>query len=354
MTTKKSSTTKDNKFVVAPSGAGREEQKRISNDPRSLLDPREGMPEGITTNLLDPNGWMPEGITTNLLDSHGCMPKGITTNRPMVSLVVPAYNEAAIIQQTLAELCDYMAGLEHRYRWEIVVVNDGSSDGTGALVEEFARHRKNVRVIHHQTNCNLGQALRTAFQACRGDYIVTLDADLSYSPDHIERLLAKIQETGAQIVLASPYMAGGKCSNVPWSRLVLSRFANRLLSLAAKGRLSTLTGMVRAYDSGFIHSLSLRSVGTDINPEIIHKAQMRSARIEEIPAHLCWPPQVQSSDRPASGLAAQKVGTPLRQSHMKIMKSLKATLLTAFAFRPSLAFLAPAVVILLVVLLLSL
>ena len=56
----------------------------------------------------------------------------------------------------------------------------------------------------------------------------------------------------------------------------------------------------------------------------------------------------------ASGLAAQKVGTPMRQSHMKIMKSLKATLLTAFAFRPSLAFLAPAVVILLVVLLLSL
>ena len=80
---------------------------------------------------------------------------------PLVSLLLPAYNEAAVVEKNLATLCEYMQSLEDEYRWEIVIVNDGSKDNTGELIEAFARARKGVRVVHHPTNFGLGQALKT-------------------------------------------------------------------------------------------------------------------------------------------------------------------------------------------------
>ena len=107
--------------------------------------------------------------------------------KPMVSVVVPGYNEEAIVVKHLEIICDYMKTLEDRYRWELVFVNDGSVDNTGRLADEFAETRRNVKVLHHHTNFKLGQALRYAFKNCVGDFIVTMDLDLSYSPDHIEQ-----------------------------------------------------------------------------------------------------------------------------------------------------------------------
>ncbi len=255
------------------------------------------------------------------------------SSKPFVSVVVPGYNEAAILVRNLGRICEYMDTLADRYAWELIFVNDGSTDGTGELAEEFAKKRDNVFVLHHFTNFRLGQALRYAFNNCRGDYIVTLDVDLSYSPDHIARLLDTMRETRARIVLASPYMKEGKVSNVPWFRKMLSRWANRYLSFAAPGNLSTLTGMVRAYDARFLKTLNLKSLDTEINEEIILKAQMLGGRILEIPAHLDW------------GL--QKKGTG-RVSSMKVAKKIAATLFSGFMFRPFLIFVIPGLLSLLI------
>ena len=257
----------------------------------------------------------------------------VAGQKQLISIVVPGYNEAAILAQNLSRICDYMASLEDRYDWELIFVNDGSTDGTGDLADQFAGTRENVFVLHHFTNFRLGQALRYAFSCCRGDYVVALDIDLSYSPEHIERLLKKMSETRAKIVIASPYMKGGKISNVPWFRKTLSRWANRYLSLAAPGDLSTLTGMVRAYDVRFLKSLDLKSVDSDINEEIIFKAQMLGARIVEIPAHLDW--------------SLQKKAGAGRKSSMKIMKKIGATLFSGFMFKPFLIFIFPGLMLML-------
>ena len=71
---------------------------------------------------------------------------------PLVSLVLPAYNEAAILERNLGILCDYMATLEQRFRWEMIVVNDGSSDRTGQIIDRFAAGRDNVFALHHRSN----------------------------------------------------------------------------------------------------------------------------------------------------------------------------------------------------------
>ena len=207
-------------------------------------------------------------------------------NRPLVSLVLPAFNEATIIEANLHRLAEHMASLENEYRWEMIIIDDGSTDNTGELATRFAQHHDNAFVLSHVTNFGLGQAFRFAFNNCNGDYIITLDTDLSYAPEHIEALLKRIRETSAKIVIASPYMKGGRISNVPWLRKKLSVWANRFLSVAAEGHLSTLTSMVRAYDAQFLRSLSLKSMGMDIMPEVIYKGMILGARIEEIPAHL--------------------------------------------------------------------
>ena len=95
--------------------------------------------------------------------SFAAIPVAGDDSRPLVSLVVPAFNEAALIQGNLSKLCRYMESLDSLYRWEIVVVNDGSVDNTGELVEAFARRQSNVRVYHHITNFGLGQAFKFAF-----------------------------------------------------------------------------------------------------------------------------------------------------------------------------------------------
>jgi glycosyltransferase involved in cell wall biosynthesis len=216
---------------------------------------------------------------------------------PMVSVVVPAYNEGSHLEQSLEAVVAYMDTLSSQYRWELIVVDDGSTDNTLTVAESLASTNSNVRVAPHPSNFKLGQALRYGFSVSRGDYIVTLDADLSYSPDHIGRLLEAITTTEAKIVIASPYMEGGAVTGVPPMRLAASRWANRLLSAAAKGHLTTVTGMVRAYDAVFLRRLDLKAMDVEINAEIIYKAQIMRARITEIPAHLEWTRTDEQDDR---------------------------------------------------------
>ena len=259
--------------------------------------------------------------------------------RPFVSVITPAYNEAAIIEKNLSTLCEYMESLETEYDWELIVVNDGSYDETGDIAEAFASTKGNVHVLHHMFNFRLGQALRYAFKKCQGDYVVVMDLDLSYSPDHIGKMLNKIRETRAKIVIASPYMKGGKVSNVPWLRKTLSIWANRFLSAVAtrdrfSDRLTTLTGMVRAYDKQFLSGMVLKSMDVDIHSEIIYKAMILRARIVEIPANLDWKFALVKNER--------------RKSSMRILRSILMSLTSGFALKPFMFFMIPGFTLLII------
>lgn len=256
--------------------------------------------------------------------------------RPLVSIVAPAFNEADIVTRNLTRLVEYLDALTDRWRFELIVVDDGSTDGTGDLARAFAATRDDVRVHRHPINFGLGQALRSGFRLCRGDTILVIDLDLTYAPEHIGKLLERVRETAAEIVLASPYMAGGKATAVPWIRKLLSRWGNRFLALTARGvnpggNISTLTGMVRAYDARFIRSLNLKSPGMEINTEILYKGMILGARIEEVPAHLDW--------------SARKEGHSIWASRRRIRRGIAFSLLTGFIIRPFAFFIIPAAVL---------
>ena len=118
-----------------------------------------------------------------------------------ISIIIPAYNEDKIIENNLREVDEYMAKNLKDYTWEIVVVNDGSKDETAERIDSYAKTNDRVVPVHHPVNLKLGQALRTGFNHSNGDYVVVLDVDLSYTPDHIERMLKTIISTKAQVVV---------------------------------------------------------------------------------------------------------------------------------------------------------
>lgn len=261
--------------------------------------------------------------------------------RPLVSIVCPAYNEAACLEKNLKRLDDYLQSLA-ACRFEILIVDDGSRDGTGEIAEAFAAGREDVRVIRHPLNFRLGQVLRTAFHESQGAIVVVIDTDLSYAPEHIGRLIEKMIESRAKIVIASPYAKGGRTVAVPFLRRTLSRAANWFLCRMAtrdffSDKLTNITGMVRAYDGPFIRSLSLWAMDVDINPEIINKAKILRARIVEIPAVLDWTEQ--------AGRAGKNIRR--RVSNIRLMRSAVQSVVSGFLFRPFLFYIIPGFVLLL-------
>ena len=246
---------------------------------------------------------------------------------PLVSVILPVYNEQALLRKNVQIICAYLQSLESQFRWELLIVNDGSADDSGKIADELSGEYENLRTLHHPVNFGVGQALRFGFANTLGDYVVTMDVDLSYDVHHIEEMVAKLCESHAKIVLASPYMAGGSINNVPMLRKVLSIMGNRFLRFFSQGSLSTLTSMVRVYDGPFVRSMDLRSMGLDLMPECLYKAMVLRAKIVETPGRLDWAPQLAFADT--------------RMSSMRILHHVNSTVMSGFAFRPVYFFILP-------------
>lgn len=255
----------------------------------------------------------------------------ICETKPFISVIFPCYNEEAILESNLNTVIEYLKIKSDKYEWEIVIINDGSRDATGNIANNFEKAYKNVRVIHHPTNLNLGNALKTGFKNAKGDILVVMDIDLSYSSDHIEKLVDKLVETSSDIVIASPYMNGGKVTAVPFTRKIMSRWVNRFMRIAAQDKYHTYTGMVRAYRKDFINTVNLKTKDYEINPEILYKAMILRAKIVEIPAHLDWTEQNKYAGK--------------RKSSIKVLRGFFSGIMSAFIFRPYIFFLAIGVVL---------
>ena len=247
-------------------------------------------------------------------------------NMPFISVILPCYNEEAILKKNISTIVDYLEKNSNKYQWEILIVDDGSKDKTGEIANELAEQISKIRVIHHPTNLNLGNALKTGFNNAKGEIIVVMDIDLSYSVNHIEQLVDKLIETSSDIIIASPYMKGGKVTDVPFTRKIMSRWVNRFMRIAAQDKYHTYTGMVRAYRKDFINTVNLKTKDYEINPEILYKAMILRARIVEIPAHLDWTEQNKYKGK--------------RTSSIRMLRGFFSGIMSSFIFRPYIFFLA--------------
>lgn len=239
----------------------------------------------------------------------------------MISVILAAYNEEAIIEESIFSIVKTckadISGL-----WELIVVDDGSTDDTGQILDGLVERIPELRISHHRTNLGQGRALKTAFAIAEGQIFVTLDADLSYSPDHISIFLEKI-EKGADVVLASAYMKGGKVQNVPIHRRFLSRWGNRYLKKMSLYNISTSTCVVRAYKRKVIDEIVLTTDGMEMQIEILLKAAILNFTVIEVPAKLIWRDQ----KKHRSGVG--------RASKMRILKTISIYLKLGWLSRPA-------------------
>ncbi len=245
-------------------------------------------------------------------------------NKPYITIVTPCYNEEAILELNITTIVEFMNKRENKYKWEILIVNDGSKDNTGIIADNLAKGNNKINVIHHPSNLNLGSAIQTGFRNSKGDIIVVMDIDLSYAVDYIGQLTDKLIETHADIVIASAYMKGGQVTAVPFLRSIMSKYVNKFMRLAAQDKYYTFTGMVRAYRKSYIKTVNLKTKDYEIMPEIIYKSMILRAKIVEIPAHLDWTEQNKFAGK--------------RKSSLRVLRSFFSGLMSGFIFRPYIFF----------------
>ena len=192
------------------------------------------------------------------------------------SFIVPAFNEAATIEQVLERL-DAL-GIDR----QIVVVDDGSTDDTRARAEAWAAAHDDVVVVH-QPNRGKGAAIRAAIAHLDGEITVVQDADLEYDPVDVPALTDPIMRGAADVVFGSRLSGGRPQRAYLFWHLVGNRFLSLLTNVLYNTTLSDMETGYKAFRTEVLRQLDLREDGFSIEPEITAKVCKRKLRIYELP-----------------------------------------------------------------------
>lgn len=199
-----------------------------------------------------------------------------------LSIVIPAFNEAANIGRCLAEL---RATIHDKYDipYEIVVVNDNSSDETESIVREIMRNDVNVRIVNRKPPGGFGRAVREGIQYVTGDVVVIYMADLSDDPADVVAYYRKIQE-GYDCVFGSRFMKGSEVKEYPFVKLVVNRIVNRCVQLMFWTRFNDLTNAFKAYHVSVIRDCGpYRASHFNITLEMSLNVLARRYNVAQIP-----------------------------------------------------------------------
>jgi glycosyltransferase involved in cell wall biosynthesis len=200
-------------------------------------------------------------------------------------IVIPTYDEAV----ALPSLLDKILAMD--LACDILVVDDGSPDGTGDIAEDYARRTPRVKVLHRRRKMGLGTAYRDGFRKALGEgaqVVLEMDADHSHNPRHLPALLASVGN-GADLAIGSRYVNGVRVENWPFRRLVLSRFANYYVNGASGLPASVVndaTSGFRAYKRVVLEKIGLDSLASNgyfFQIEMAYRAWRLGFRVEEVP-----------------------------------------------------------------------
>jgi dolichol-phosphate mannosyltransferase len=205
---------------------------------------------------------------------------------PSVWLFLPTYNEAANLEAIVRATTDQLE-LAAPGDWRLLVVDDASPDGTGALADGLARELEGVEVLHREGKDGLGPAYLAGFEYAlnRGaEFVIVMDADFSHDPRHLPAMVEAAQR--ADLVLGSRYVAGGEITDWPPLRRVLSRsgslYARLMLGVKVRD-LTTGFRCVRRRVLEAVEPTTLRSQGYVFNIELTYRTLLAGFSVEEIP-----------------------------------------------------------------------
>jgi dolichyl-phosphate beta-glucosyltransferase len=206
------------------------------------------------------------------------------SERPLLTLIIPAYNEGRRLPGSLAQIADFVEAQD--YETEVIVVNNNSADRTPQVVEEFARMRPYVRLLHEPTQ-GKGAAVRTGMMAGRGEYLFICDADLSMPIQEVQKFMPPALN-GYDVAIASREAEGARRYNEPEYRHIMGRVFNLIVRLlAVPGIQDTQCGFKVFRREVALDVFSAQTLaGWAFDVEVLYIARRRGYRLVEVPINM--------------------------------------------------------------------
>ncbi len=195
-----------------------------------------------------------------------------------VSILIPVYNEERTVSQILEQVRAVdLSPLEK----EIIVVDDGSQDGSVEILSQEAQ-RGDITFVRHERNQGKGAAVRTAMAHATGDIFLIQDADLEYDPRDYPSLLRPILERRAEVVYGSRFLGGPRKAMLFW-HMVANKLLTLITNILYDSILSDMETCYKVFKAEVVRSIPLRARGFEFEPEITAKILKRGYRIFEVP-----------------------------------------------------------------------
>jgi len=193
-----------------------------------------------------------------------------------LSIVIPVYNEVATLE-TLVGRVKSVDGIDK----EIILVDDGSTDGSREILKKLQAEDSSLRVVYQPQNMGKGAALRTGFKVATGDYIIVQDADLEYDPNDYHKLVKPILEGKAKVVYGSRFT--GEHRNMNFKHWVGNQFLTLLTNVLYDTTLSDMETCYKLIPREMLQSIKIKSNRFNFEPEITAKILRSGIRIYEVP-----------------------------------------------------------------------
>lgn len=195
----------------------------------------------------------------------------------LLSIIVPVYNEEATVGAVIERLLAIALPVPR----EILVINDGSTDGTRRVLDAFPSHGDTLRILHASRNGGKGRAIRTGFEEARGTIVAIQDADLELDPAEIAGLVAPILARETEVVYGSRFLNGS--SGAPFMSVAANRFLTGMTNVLFGSRLTDMETCYKLMRASIARTLELEANRFDIEPEITAKLLRAGHRIIERP-----------------------------------------------------------------------
>ena len=203
--------------------------------------------------------------------------------RPRLSVVVPCYNEELRLPRTIEQIERYLGSRGDRY--ELILVDDGSADGTRRAMEEAAARNKSIRIVALPVNRGKGRALAEGVRVSRGDYVLVTDADLSTPIEELPKLEAALA-AGAGVAIGSRAIKGSRVElSQPIYRVLMGKAFNIIVQLVLlPGIWDTQCGF-KLFRGDIARDVfeGLTTDGFGYDPEVLYLAKKKGVRIAEVP-----------------------------------------------------------------------
>jgi dolichol-phosphate mannosyltransferase len=194
-----------------------------------------------------------------------------------VSIIVPFYNEKDTLEKSIRSL------IAQEFNKEIILINDGSGDGSEKIARNLVREYKNIHLIENPVNKGKGFAVRLGIAKAKGYFVGIFDADLEYSASDLGNLIGCMNDSNLDFVCGSRFIGSASRSNIYFRTFWANKLMSLLFSYVHKNKITDIAVCLKVFKKEILQSIELEKDGFAIEVELIAKALSKTTKYKEVP-----------------------------------------------------------------------